>query len=144
MPSQLIETIGLNTDVQIGDDVRQIDDAYLSVATVTYLTSELLQAIGYPEEAPASGVELRDAVEESASACEFADDREEYIEELEATFECGRDIVLDVDDSAPLKRDFAANIDEDDLRELRGTVGYVGGHLGVDVTLPTLEEVREA
>lgn len=144
MTSQLIETIGLNTNVQIGDDPRQIDDAYLSVATVTYLCSELLQAIGYPEKAPVAGEELREAVEESASACEFADDREEYIKELEAAFECGRDTVLDVDDSAPLKRDFARNIDEDTLRELRATVMYVGGHLGVDVTLPTLEEVREA
>lgn len=144
MTSNTIETVRVNATID-GDEDAGVDEAYLDVARVTIHSSDLLRAISNREEAPDDAVEALESIEERAEAADYdADaDLDEYIDDLQMAFGHGRDVVLDVDDTEPLKQDFAAAIDEETLRDLEETVVPVGRHFGVDVTLPTVEEVRE-
>lgn len=146
MPSQLIETIDIDATVLFDDDTTDVDPAYLDVMRVNFLGTALLGEIVPGDrddlEFAEEGENLAAIVEEESLAGVLSDDREEYINELWEAVTFGSELLSGDDDD--LKRDFAAAIDEDTLRELRATVGYVGRHLGIDVTLPTLEEVREA
>lgn len=139
--STLVETLEIDATAEFTEDVSDIDRAFLDVARTTYTVSLLLDAMAYPENASPEGMEIRNAIESSVSASEFADDREEYGAALVEAFKCGRNLV-NRDDVDALKQDFAGNIDEDTLRELRGTIVYVAGHLGLDVDLPAPDEVK--
>jgi len=141
MTSQLIETVDINASVQFSDDTSDVDPAYADVVRVSWLSTSLLSAIVSDDPLP-KGEKLKEIVESESSACVFSDDLEEYTDELLAAAQLG-DEVMNGDGAEERQRDLAANIDVDELRELRASIGYVGQHFGIDVTLPALGEVRE-
>lgn len=111
------------TEVRAPNSGDGLDPAYVDTSLVVWGASSVLQNI---REALENDIELRPLV------------TQEYIDELEAAFRCGEKVIYH-DDVEAIKRDMSL-LDDELLVELRGTVGYIAPHFGVDLQLPIPSE----
>lgn len=146
MTSTIIETVTLPAEEYVAPPEAAgppgvFDPAFEAIATVTWAASHLLEALGYPEDAEPAALALREELEARVSTTVWRDDRQRYIDALEEAFRCGRDDVLARDDLELVKANVEV-LDAEALAEVRGTIGYVAPHFGVDVELPAPETGR--
>lgn len=145
MTSTIIETVTLPVEEYLDPPEAAgppgvFDPAFEAIATVTYATSHLLQALARSENAEPVAFELREKLEDRVSTSVWRDDRQSYVDALEEVFQCGQ-ALLEHDDLDLVKANVGA-LDAETLAEVRGTIGYVAPHFGVDVEFPAPESDR--
>ncbi|MDS0284757.1 hypothetical protein [Haloarcula onubensis] len=126
MPSDQIEE-GPVLSVGVPETAEgSADPAYIDCLRVLRGVITLLEAVQKGHES-----ELPDG--------EFA--TQEYIDELQEAFRVGQEL-LGRPDLDTVRQDMS-QLDEDLLRELRATLGYVAPHVDVDLSLPAPSEGGE-
>lgn len=137
MSSKLIETVDLETDIDIEFGPREmVDDRLLQVYETLFGVSYLLEGITHEggENTRREALEMRIALEMRVSEGDVEDDISEYLGELLAAHKSGMKVV-GRDDTTDLALDFS-RIDEPTLAELHENVQPVAQHLGTELDLP--------
>ncbi|KOX94213.1 hypothetical protein [Halorubrum tropicale] len=137
MSSELIETVDLETDIDIEFGAEEmVDERFLQVYEtlfgIVYLLEGLVHKSG--DDTPREALEMRLALEMCVSEGDVEDDISEYLDELLAAQKSGMKVV-GRDDTTDLALDFS-RIDEPTLAELHENLVPVARHLGTDLNLP--------
>ena len=111
---------------------------YETVLRVLYLTSDILMAMksraGAEAWPPSSESRPPEYVETIDDIAERAD--QPYVDGIEAAFTTTRAVMNQADENPAIQYDLG-ELDSDLLADVRETVGPVGQHLGVEVSLPS-------
>lgn len=118
MPSELIEKTRLSTTLD-SDAEDGVDERWVRTLQTVYAITEVYQ-------------QMRTAQQNGVPLGGFLD--QEYADELAGAFYVGQEL-LERDDRDQIREDMS-QLDAETLAEVRGSIGYVAPHLGIDLDLP--------
>lgn len=133
--SEIIESERVPTDIDFPDSPGEMDRTFRQVIRVVRAVALTLQGVKAPEAAATSSTaqELGHVVKDHLDGYP-PEKRAAHTRVLHEALRCGENLI-DRDDVAALQRDFS-QIDDDSLREVRETLGYVSDYYGIEASLP--------
>lgn len=144
MESELIETVDLETDIDIEFGVdKMVDDRLLQIYETLFGVSYLLVGLTHRggEDTRREALEMRLALEMRVSEGDVEDDISAYLDGLLAAQKSGMKVV-GRDDTTELALNFS-RIDEPTLAELHENLKPVARHIGTELNLPECESADD-